>query len=144
MSSFVSILKLAMIGLLGYVVIALGQTVVLELLLGGRLAPSSSPTTLAAATLGTIASGLTGGYLAARLGGGRPLLHASVVVILLALDTIFVVVNRLDGNPIWFDLGGSLTLILATVAGCWLRIRQRPHFGGDEPRPGPASIQSSD
>lgn len=123
MGSLVSILKLVAFGVLGYVVIALGQTLVLEGVLGGQLAPDSAPTILAVATLGTIASGLVGGYLAALLGGARPWLQTSPVLVILALDTVFVVVNRVGGNPIGFDLGGALTLMLATAAGCWLRSR---------------------
>jgi hypothetical protein len=123
--SFVSILKLVAIGVVGYLAIALGQTLVLEVLLGGQLAPDSPPTILAAATLGTIASGLIGGYLAAWMGGARPLLHVSLVVAILALDAVFVLVKHVGGNPIWFDLGGALTLMLATAVGGWLRGRKR-------------------
>ena len=133
MGSFVSILKLVAFGLLGYLVIALSQTIVLEVLLGGKLAPDAPPTILAAATLGTIASGLIGGYLAALMGGARPLLQVSLVVVILALDTVFVLVKHVGGNPIWFDLGGALTLMLATAAGGWLRSRKRRQSGAYEP-----------
>ena len=137
MGSFVSILKLVAIGVLGYLLIALGQTLVLELLLGGQLAPDSPPTVLVAATLGTVASGLIGGYLSARMGGERPLLHTSAVLALLSIDAVFVVFENVAGNPIWFDLSGALTLMLATAAGGWLRSRRHEHFR--RPRPGIAT-----
>ena len=121
MGSFVSILKLVVFGLIGYLVIAVSQTIVLEVLLRGQLVPDSPPTILAAATLGTIASGLIGGYLTALMGGARPLLQVSFVVVILALDTVFVLVKHVGDNPIWFDLGGALTLMLATAAGGLLR-----------------------
>lgn len=125
MGTLVSTLKLVGIGLLGYLLIALGQTLALEVVLGGQLAPDSPPTILALATLGTLASGLIGGYLSARLGGKRPWLHTSVVVALLSIDAVFVVVKNVGGNPVWFDLSGALTLMLATAAGGWLRSRTR-------------------
>ncbi len=127
MGSFVSILKLVAIGALGYLVIALGQTFVLELMLGGQLAPESPPMILAAATLGTIASGLIDGFLAAWMGGARPLLQTLLVVVILAFDAVFVLVKHVGGNPIWFDLGGALTLMFATAAGGWLGSRNRRH-----------------
>lgn len=140
MGSLVSILKLVAIAVLGYLVIALGQTFVLELLLGGQLGLDSPPAILAAATLGTIASGLIGGYLAAWMGGTRPLLHALLVVVILAFDAVFVLVKHVGGNPIWFDLGGALTLMLATASGGWLRSRNRRH--SKPPGSEPASAQS--
>jgi len=127
-------LKLAAIGVLGYLLIALGQTLLLELLLGGQLAPNAAPTILVAATLGTVASGLTGGYLSARMGGERPLLHTSAVLALLSLDAVFVVFNNVAGNPIWFDLSGALTLMLATAAGGWLRSRRSEQSRTPRPR----------
>lgn len=137
MGFFVSALKLAAIGLLGYLVIALGQTLVLELLLEGQVASNSPPTILAVAGLGTVASGLIGGYLSARLGRGWPLLHTAAVVAFLAIDAIFVVVKNADGNPLRFDLAGALTLMLATAAGGWLCGRRRWRSGPPAPVPSP-------
>ena len=125
MGSFVSILKLVAIGVLGYLVIALSQTFVLEFLLGGRLAPDAPSTVLAAATVGTIVSGLIGGFLVAWMGRTRPLVQTSLVVAILAVDAVFVLVNNIGGNPFWFDLGGALTLMLATAAGGWLCSKRR-------------------
>lgn len=127
MKSPVSVLKIVAISVLGYLVIALGQTLVLELLLGGQLAPDSPPTILIAATLGTIASGMIGGWIVAWMGRARPLLHTSLVVAILAFDAVFVLVQRIGDNPIWFDLGGALTLMLATAAGGWLCSRKLSH-----------------
>ena len=53
----------------------------------------------------------------------RQLLQVSLVVGILALDPIFVLVQHVGGNPTWFDLGGALTLMFATAAGGWVRIR---------------------
>ncbi len=125
MKIFMAILKLVATGLFSYLVIALSQTLVLEVLLGGRTSPDSAPTILAIAGIGTVISGLIGGYLAARLGGARPWLAIAAVVAFLSADAIYVVFNNVGGHPLWYELGGALTLMLATVAGGWIGIRRR-------------------
>ena len=129
MRAFLSILKLAAVGVLGYLVIALSQTLVLEVLLGGRLAPDAPSSVLIVATVGTVISGLIGGFLAAWLGGSRPLLQTSVVLALLAVDAVFVLAKNIGGNPRWFDLGGALTLMFATAVGGWLCSRRQRTSG---------------
>lgn len=121
------LLRLVLVGLLGYVVIALFQTLFLELLLGGRVAPDAAPSIQAAGIAGTVVSGLVGGYLAAWIGGSRPLLCTAAVLVPLALDTIFVLANTED--PLWFSLAGSLTLMAATMAGGLARARRRGRAG---------------
>ncbi len=96
----------------------------LEVLLDGQTAPDSPWHVLAVAGLGTVASGLVGGYVAAWLGGGRPLRHALAVVAFLCVDGVYVLVKNIGGHPLSYELAGALTLILATVAGGWLRSRQ--------------------
>ena len=125
MSSSISPLRLLAIGALGYLLIALGQILVLEVMLGGQLAVDSPPTILVSATLGTIVSGLVGGYVVARMGGARPMLHVSIVLLVLTLDTIFVITSHDGVNPLWFELGGAFTLLLATAGGGWLQSRSR-------------------
>ncbi len=119
------ILKLIAIGLVGYLLIALGQVLVLEVLLKGQTAPDSPSQVLALAALGTVLSGLAGGYVAARLGGDRPLRHTLAVLVFLSLDGIFVIVENVGGHPLWYELSGLATLMLATAAGGWLRKVQR-------------------
>lgn len=123
------ILKLIAVGLLGYLLIALGQTLVLEVLLKGQTAPDSPAHVLALAALGTVLSGLIGGYLAARLGGAQPLRHNLAVLVFLALDGIFVIVENVGGHPLLYELSGLATLLLATAVGGWLRKVQRDREG---------------
>ena len=129
------ILKLIAVGFLGYLLIALGQTLVLEVLLEGRTTPDSPLHILALAALGTVASGLLGGYLAALLGTDRPLRHTLAVLAFLSLDGIFVIFKNVGGHPLWYELSGAATLLLATAVGGWLRIllrdRQGRQGGGD-------------
>ena len=129
------VLKLIVVGFLGYLLIALGQTLVLEVLLKGQAAPESPLHVLALAALGTIASGLLGGYLAARLGGDQPFRHTIAVLAFLSLDGIWVIVNNVGGHPLWYELSGAATLLLATAAGGWLRKlqRDREHAGAGSP-----------
>ena len=126
MRFFLLILKLLAVGLLGYLMIALGQTLVLEVLLKGQTAPESPLHILLLAALGTVASGLLGGYFAARLGGDQPLRHTLSVLVFLSLDGIFVIVKNVGGHPLWYELSGAVTLLLATFVGGWLRRTSEP------------------
>jgi len=70
-------------------------------------------------TLVAVVSGLAGGALAGLIGRRRPLLHALTVLPFLVADTIYVLFVFPRTAPAWFELGGSLTLMAATVAGGW-------------------------
>jgi hypothetical protein len=70
----------------------------------------------AAATFVAVASGLLGGIIAALIAGSHPIRHATAVVIFLCIDT-GVVLFRGSVDPLWFDLMGAATLMLATVCG---------------------------
>ena len=119
------ILKLVAVGLLGYLVIALGQVLVLEVLLEGQTRPDSPMRILVLAGLGTVASGLLGGYFAARLGGEQPLGHTLAVLGFLSLDGIYVIVENAAGHPLLYEMSGAVTLLLATFIGAWLRRVER-------------------
>lgn len=130
MRTFLLILRLIAAGFLGYLVIVLGQTLLLEVLLKGRTAPESPLHILFLAAVGSVASGLIGGYLAARLGGDLPLGHALAVLVFLLLDSTYVIVENVGGHPLWYELSGAATLLAATFAGGWLRRMQRARAGG--------------
>lgn len=107
----------------GYLVIALGTTLTLEAWLGGVSYRGSSTAVLALAALGGVVSGVCGGYAAAWLAGRRPLLHACGVLVPLALDTTWVVTSGVSSDPVWFDLTGGASLMLAAVVGGLVRSR---------------------
>lgn len=109
----------------GYLVIALLQTLVLEVGLGGQFGPDSPLGILLLATVGTVFSGLIGGFLAARVDRAHALRHVVGVLCLLALDSVFVIAKGLGGHPAWFSLGGALTLMAATGLGGWVAARPR-------------------
>jgi hypothetical protein len=99
----------------GYAVIVL-CTVVGFRPLGGIIHLHSPLRTQAAGALVAILSGLLGGLTAAFIAGRYPVRHAAAVLIFLCIDT-GVVLSRPTPDPLWFDLAGAATLMLATVCG---------------------------
>ncbi|HUG52347.1 MAG TPA: hypothetical protein VMR21_02045 [Vicinamibacteria bacterium] len=79
---------------------------------------------LVAGTLGAVIAGLCGGATAALVAVGPRFLLGCAVLVFLVIDTA-VVLSRGGTDPVWFDLGGSVTLMAATVAGAWLAARRR-------------------
>jgi hypothetical protein len=69
-----------------------------------------------AGVLVAIVSGLLGGVTASFVAGRHPVRHAAAVLIFLIIDTA-IVLSRSRTDPVWFDLLGSATLMLATVSG---------------------------
>jgi len=84
--------------------------------LGGIVHRDAALGTQAAGALVVIVSGLLGGATAALVAARHPARHAAAVLLLLAIDTA-VVLARGERDPAWFELAGSATLMLATVAG---------------------------
>lgn len=100
---------------LGYTVIVL-CTVVGFRPLGGIIHLHAPPRAQAAGALVAIISGLLGGVTAAFVAGRYPVRHAAAVLIFLCIDT-GIVLSRSSPDPLWFDLAGAATLMLATVCG---------------------------
>lgn len=71
-------------------------------------------------TLVAVVAGLAGGLVAGLVGRRRPLLHATAVLPLLGIDTIYVLFVFPRTTPLGFELAGSLTLMAATLAGGWV------------------------
>ncbi len=84
--------------------------------LGGIVHLDAPFRTQAAGALVAIIAGLLGGVTAALVAGRHPVRHAAGVLIFLVADTA-VVLSRGSTDPLWFDLLGSITLMLATVCG---------------------------
>ncbi len=105
----------------GYAVIVVGTILAFEVLLGGIGYHKSSTRVLAVASVAAFASGFSGGYVAAWLGGRPQLLHAAGVLLPLILDTTYVVTSGVSSDPLWYDLVGALTLMVAAVFGGYVR-----------------------
>lgn len=130
MSRFLPALRSLLAIVAGYLAIAFGNVLTLEVLLDGIGWGRSSPGELALATLGALLAGVAGGHVAGWVAGRKPLLHSIGVLIPLTLDTIYVLVSGISQDPLWFDLGGSLTLMAATVLGGYLLERRWSASGG--------------
>lgn len=119
----VHLVKVFAVALAGYLVIALLQALFLELLLAGQVEPGASWGILTAGVVGTMISGLVGGSLIAMVGRERPTVYIGPVLIVLALDTIYVLTNA-PRQHLAFNLAGALTLMGATVFGGWVAARR--------------------
>jgi hypothetical protein len=114
--SWKTILRLVVVGALGYALIVALTTVGFGWLNGAgpyggdwrRMAKGGAV---------ALVSGLAGGALAGLLGGRRPLRHALAILPWLVVDTTYVLFFFPRQDPLWFDLLGGLGLITATIAG---------------------------
>src|SRR5512134_3634210 len=114
--------------LAGYAVIVAGTTLAFESLLGGIGYYESSRTVLAIASVAAFVVGFSGGFVSAWVGGRPRLLHAAGLLVPLGIDTTFVVASGVSSDPLWYDLAGSLTLVVAALGGgcvCELIARRR-------------------
>lgn len=105
----------------GYMVIVAGTVLAFEVWLGGIGYYKSSFPVLAVASLAALAVGLAGGYVAAWIGGRAPVLHAAGVLVPIILDTTYVISSGVSRDPIWYDLVGASTLMVAAILGGFVR-----------------------
>ncbi len=119
-STIRSVLRSAGAVLAGFAVITLGTVFTFEVLVDDFGYYTSGPTDLVICTIGALVSGLAGGFVAGRLAARHPLQHAAALVVPIALDTASIVASAgPSSDPLWFDLGGSATLLLgALLGGC--------------------------
>lgn len=120
----------------GFAVITLGTVLTFKVLLDNFGYYTSGPIDLVIGTVGALVSGLAGGFVAGRLAARYPFQHAAALVVPIALDTASIVASAgPDSDPLWFDIGGSATLLLgALLGGCLAAVRA----GSLESRSSPA------
>lgn len=110
----------------GFAVITVGTIFTFSVLVDDFGYYTSGPVDLLVASLGALASGVAGGAVAALVAGRHPLRHAAALVIPIGLDTASIIAKAGPGSdPLWFDLGGSATLLLGALVGGYL-IATRP------------------
>ena len=115
----------------GYGVIVLLTSLGFNGVLGGRPLYGGSPLILAAGMLVAVIAGLIGGYAAGLIGPGRGLFNASLVLVPLIGDTIFVLFFfKRSAAPFWFDALAAATLMICTVGGGFLREQWRTRIAG--------------
>ena len=124
-----TILRFIAAGVFGYAVVTTLTSLGFNVWLDGADLYRGGPILQIQGTLVALVSGLAGGAIAGSVGRigrsepddrPRPVLHALAVLPLLIVDTAYVLFVFEGTAPWWFDLGGSLVLITATVAGGWL------------------------
>jgi hypothetical protein len=104
--------------LAGFAVIALGTVLTFTVLVPDFGYSTSDTSDLVLGTLGAVLSGLAGGLVASWLAASQPLRHAAALAIPIALDTATIAANAGPGSdPLWFDLGGSATLLVSALVG---------------------------
>jgi hypothetical protein len=116
---WLAVLRAIAAGVLGYAVIVALTTLGFVHWLGDADLYGGGWALQVKGTLVAVVAGLAGGALAAVIGGRRPLLHAAAVLPFLVIDTAYVLFVFPRTAPVWFELVGSLTLMVATVAGGW-------------------------
>jgi hypothetical protein len=108
--------------IVGYGVIVVLTSLGFNGVLGGRPLYGESLGILAAGMLVAVIAGLAGGYTAGFIGPARGLLNASLVLIPLVGDTIFVLFFfKRSSAPFWFDAFAAATLMVCTLAGGLLK-----------------------
>jgi hypothetical protein len=106
----------------GYGVIVALTSLGFNGVLGGRPLYGGQPLILAAGMLVSVIAGLAGGYTAGLIGPSRGLLNASLVLVPLIGDTIYVLFFfKRSTAPFWFDAVAAATLMIFTVCGGFLR-----------------------
>ena len=106
----------------GYGVIVLFTSLGFNGVLGGRPLYGDSPLLLVAGMLVAVIAGLVGGYTAGLIGPGRALLNASLVLVPLVGDTIYVLFFfKRSTAPFWFDALAAATLMVCTLGGWTLK-----------------------
>jgi hypothetical protein len=109
---------------LGYGLIVLLTIAGFNVWLGGANLFRGGLLLMAKGMLVALVAGLAGGYVAGLIGGARPMLHASLVLIPLLADSIYVFFFFPRETPLWFEIIGSAGLMLSTLAGGALRAWQ--------------------
>ena len=104
--------------MIGYVIIVVLTSLGFNGVLGGRPLYGGSLSDSAAGMMIAVVSGLVGGCTAGFVGAGRQVLNATLVLIPLTGDTIYVLFFfKRNTAPFWFDVLASGTLMTCTVLG---------------------------
>lgn len=126
MGQVVAILRSIGAVVAGFLVITAGTVFTFAVLVEDFGFYTASGRDMVVATLGALTSGVLGGMVAAWLAARRPLAHAAGLAVPIALDTASILAKRVPGSdPVWFDLGGSATLLAGALLGGYL-VARRP------------------
>ena len=121
---------------MGFLVISLGTTLVLEAWFHDVTFHGSSTTVLVVSGLANFVVGIAGGLAAAALGGRWPLASAAVIGGFVTVDTVAILRSDRFDDPAWFTLLAGAGLLTAALLGGWLVRLYRERRNGE---PGTAS-----
>ena len=96
--------------------------------LGGIIHLSAPLRVHALATVVAIVSGILGGMVAGWIGGRFPVRHALGAAACVVIESSLIIGLRRGTDPLWFEVLGAATLVLATVSGgyLWGSLRRQP------------------
>jgi hypothetical protein len=117
------LLRWLVAGCVGYLVIAVLTTALLEGLLGGRAILASGVGVLLVGSLGSLAAGVLGGMVAGLFDRHAARMHAFSIVPFLTLDTAFITVREIGAEAGWFKVLIGAGPIFSVVAGGCGRLR---------------------
>lgn len=106
--------------LVGEFILVLGTTAAQEVLVGGLNWYTSSAWELIVGGVGSFLAAVLAGAAAFALVKQSTVLPIILLSLLVILETIWLFQTGLAGDPVWFDLAGSASLILGFWAGRWL------------------------
>ncbi len=107
----------------GYLPMVLGITLAQDAFFGGVSYTFSSLPVLAVAGAGTFAAAVVGGWVGSRISG----LPVNLVqIVLVSLETNWLIRNHKTPGPVWFDVLAGLSLVIGLALGGWLQRRATP------------------
>ncbi len=106
----------------GYAIMVVLITLVQETLFGGVSWNGSTLPVLAAAGALTFLSAVIGGFVATALSGMESRMPALVMCAAVAVETTGLLITGRIGEPLWFDLSASASLVVGLLLGAqgWL------------------------
>lgn len=121
--------------LAGYALMVALITVVQEGIFGGVSYTGTPLPELGIAGLLTVLCAVAGGATTALLAPGKRLAHASLIAILVGIETTGFAVSggTGSGDPIWFDVAAGASLMVGAVVGAVGAIRWSPVALGARP-----------
>jgi hypothetical protein len=110
-----------------YATLAIASTLVQETLLGGVSYINSPISILVLAGFLTPLCAVVSGGVAALVAGRLPYRHASVIALLVAMETAYLYTRHLVDGPFWFEASAGGALILGLYAGAYLAQKRVSH-----------------
>ena len=111
-------------------------TLVQEGLFGGVSFTKSSGGILLISGALTFLAAVLGGFVAAWIARGFPMVPALILAAEVPLETTYLIVSGKTIDPVWFDMMAASTLVVGLLLGAYVQLAvgsalNRPGFSGD-------------